>query len=410
MVKTRATRMIGGLGLLLAAGGVGWMLRGSPQVPPEAATAGSGAVVVRVARDPIEQTVRARGIVKPAPNALVRLGFPMPKDVSRRIRSLRVVEGDVVAAGMLLGELDTSDLAATLQQLHGDAAVVQKKLDALRALEPRELHLAETVRDQAAAQADLADRNLTRGAQLRATLLSEQEYEALAADAKVARARLANAEATLSQLRTRFSTDIATLEAQLEQTKAAIRNLEVQLEWGALRAPFDAVVFAVHQRPGELSSNQPGAPVLTLLKANELQPHLYVDETDFGKVRIGQNVTLQLEAHPGERVTGTVVRLLPQPVLQENVVYYLALVNVDDAYRDLLRAEMTTLAFVETGSNERVLWVPSAAVYSKPDGWYVRRPGPNGPVETPVQIGIRNEGRVEIRGGVTEGTEILVSQ
>ena len=71
----------------------------------------------------------------------------MPKDVSRRIRSLRVVEGDAVTAGMLLGELDTSDLAATLQQLRGDAAVVQKRLDAVRALEPRELYVAETVRD-----------------------------------------------------------------------------------------------------------------------------------------------------------------------------------------------------------------------------------------------------------------------
>jgi HlyD family secretion protein len=410
-VKTQIIRVIAGLGLLVAAAGAGWMVRGSSLFRPEATSPAAEAAVVRVARGPIEQTVRARGIVKPAPNALVRVGFPMPKDVSRRIRSLRVVEGDEVTGGMLLGELDTSDLAATLQQLRGDAAVVQRRLDALRALEPRELHLAETVRDQAAAQAELAERNLARGAQLQArALLPEQEHEALASDAKVARAKLANADANLNQVRTRFATDLATLEAQLEQANAAILNAEVQIEWGALRAPFDAIVFAVHQRPGELSSNQPGVPVLTLLKANELQAHLYIDEADFGKVRVGQRVMLQLEAHAGERAIGAIVRLLPQPVLQENVVYYLALVDVDAAHRDLLRAEMTTLAFVETGSSEPVLWVPSAAVYSKPDGWYVRRRGPSGPVETAVQIGVRNEGRVEIRSGVVEGTEVLVNQ
>ena len=411
-METKTLRIVVGLGLLLAAAGVGWMARGASPFRPEATSAGqTPAAVVRVARGPIEQTVRARGIVKPAPNALVRIGFPMPKDVSRRIRSLRVVEGDAVTAGMLIGELDTSDLAATLQQLRGDAAVVQKRLDALRAMEPRELHLAETVRDQAAAQAELAERNLARGAQLKArALLPEQEHEALASDAKVARARLANAEANLSQVRTRFATDITTLEAQLEQANAAIRSAQVQIEWGVLRAPFDAVVFAVHQRPGELSSNQPGAPVLTLLKANELQAHLYVDEADFGKVRIGQKVTLQLEAHAGERVTGTIVRLLPQPVLQENVVYYLALVEVDETHQDLLRAEMTTLAFVETGSSQPVLWVPSAAVSSKAGGWYVRQASPNGPVEVPVQIGVRNEGRVEIRSGVAEGAAVLESQ
>ena len=408
-MRTKTTRIIVGLSLLFAAAALGWIARGSqPEAPSDAQ---AGPVAVRVARGSIEQTVRARGIVKPAPNALVRIGFPMPKDVSRRISSLRVVEGDAVTAGMLLGELDTSDLTATLQQLRGDAAVVQRRIEALRALEPREVHLAETFRDQAAAQAELAEKNLARGAQLRAkALLPEQEHEAMVSDAKVARAKLANAEANLSQVRTRFATDITTLEAQFEQANAAIRNAQVQIEWGVLLAPFDAVVFAVHQRPGELSSNQPGAPVLTLLKANQLQAHLYVDEADFGKVRVGQQVTLQLEAHVGERVMGTIVRLLPQPVLQENVVYYLALVDVDERYRDLLRAEMTTLAFVETGSNQPVLWLPSAAVFSKAEGWYVRRITRNGPVETSVQIGMRNEGRVEIRSGVSEGEEVLVTQ
>jgi multidrug efflux pump subunit AcrA (membrane-fusion protein) len=362
-------------------------------------------------RGTIEQTVRARGTVKPAPNALVRIGFPMPKDVSRRIRTLRVVEGDTVKAGTLLAELDTSDLTATLQQLRGDAAVVQTRLEALRTLAPQEIHLAETVRDQASSQADLAVSTLERGAALRAgALLPEQEFDALASEAKVARARLANAEAGLNQVKTRFTTDIATLEAQLNQARASIRNTEVQIEWSTLRTPFDGIVFAVHQRAGELASNQPSSPVLTLLKANQLQVQLYIDETDFGKVRIGQGVTLQTEAHPGERLMGTVSRLLPQPILQENVVYYLALVDVQEAHRGLLRAEMTTLAFVQTGGGDQVLWVPAAALRSRPDGWYVRRVTATGSVDTPVQIGMRTEGQVEIRSGIAEGTEVLLER
>jgi HlyD family secretion protein/macrolide-specific efflux system membrane fusion protein len=408
-MKGRLLRAGASLCAVVLVAGLGWIARGVWQGPGDSESSAAGPSIARVTRGPIEQIVRARGIVKPAPNALVRVGFPMPKDVSRRIRSLRVVEGDTVTAGALLAELDTADLAASLQQLQGEAAVIQRRLDALRALEPREMHLAETVRDQAAAQSELASRNLERGTQLKAkSLLPEQELEALASDAKVARARVANAEAALTQLTTKFKTDIATLEAQLEQARGAVRNAEVQMEWGALRAPFDALVFAVHQRPGELSSNQPGAPVLTLLKADELQVHLYVDEADVGKVRTGQPVSLQIEAHPGESVKGTIVRLLPQPILQENVVYYLALVDVDDAHRGLLRAEMTTLAFIETGSGDPVLWVPSAAVRSRNGAWYVTRRAPDGPVETPVQIGMRNEGRVEIRTGLPEGADVII--
>ena len=205
-------------------------------------------------------------------------------------------------------------------------------------------------------------------------------------------------------MKARFKTDIATLDAQLDQANATIRNTDVQIEWGTLRAPFDGIVFAVHQRPGELSSNQPGSPVLTLLKSNELQVLLYVDEADFGKVQTGQEVTLQTEAHPGERVTGRVVRLLPQPMLQENVVYYLALVDVNDAHRGLLRAEMTTLAFVQVSSNDPVLWVPSAALRSKPEaGSSATHAGR--PVETPVQIGreVRTSGDPRRRGGGHRG-------
>jgi multidrug efflux pump subunit AcrA (membrane-fusion protein) len=69
---------------------------------------------------------------------------------------------------------------------------------------------------------------------------------------------------------------------------------------------------------------------------------------------------------------------------------------------------MTTLAFVETGSGNPVLWVPAAAVRSRNGAWYVTRHGPGGPVETPIQIGMRNEGRVEIRSGLTEGAEVIV--
>ena len=405
-------RLVALLGLAVVTATGGWIGRGYWQSRSRVSSAEApGTTTAKVMRGRIAQTVRARGIVKPAPNALVRIGFPMPKDVSRRIQTMRVVEGDAVTAGAVLAELDTSDLAATLQQLRGDAAVVQKRLEALHILQPEEVHLAETVRDQAAAQADLAQQTLERGASLRAkSLLPEQEYEALGSEAEVARARLAHAAANLNQVKARFRTEITTLSAQLNQANAAIRNAEIQIEWGAIRAPFDGVVYAVHQRPGELSSNQPGSPVLTLLKSNELQVHLYVDEADFSKVQSGQEATLQIEAHAGERVTGTVARLLPQPFLQENVVYYLALVDVNNAQRSLLRAEMTTLAFVQVGSNDPVLWVPSAALRSQPDGWYVRRRTPAGPVETAVQIGTRSEGRVEIRGGVAEGTEVLLDR
>jgi multidrug efflux pump subunit AcrA (membrane-fusion protein) len=397
------------IAIVAASSAVGWIARGCQQGGDARAADAPPQNTARVQRGRIEQTVKARGIVKPAPNALVRVGFPMPKDVSRRIRLMHVVEGDAVAAGALLAELEATDLREMLAQLEADAAVLQKRLDALRALQPQEIRVAQSVRDQAVAEAELASSMLERAAQLRGAVVSLQDYEAALSADRVARARLANADATLDQTRTRFETEIATAQAQLVQATAAIRGLTVQLEWSALRAPFEGVVFAVHQRPGELTSNQPNAPVLTLLRANELQLHAYVDEGDFGQVQPGQDVTVQVEAHSSEPLQGTVSRVLPQPILQENVVYYLAVVEVDASQRSLLRPEMTGLAYIQAGNGEPVLWLPAAAVLSGSQGSYVRRVTQSGLQDTPVRIGARSEGQVEIREGLRDGDEVLLN-
>lgn len=403
-------KWLGWMALLLLVAAGGYWVRGwqSASLSPSASTEPNTA---RVMRGKLSVSVKARGIVKPAPNALVRLGFPMPKDVARRIDTMKVVEGDAIKKGDALARLDDADLRATLEQLKSDAVVVEKRLEAARTLEPVEVNLAKTMRDQAHAQAELARSTYERAARLRTTsAIAQQEYEIAYSDMQVTKAKLANSEAALEQVKTRFKTDIATLEAQVKQAKAAIRNTEVQIEWSTLRSPIDGVVFSVHQRPGELTSNVPNAPVLTLLDHNQLQVHLYVDEADFGKVRLDQDVNLRVEAHVGETVKGKIVRLLPQPILQENVVYYLAVVEVEEAMRSLLRSEMTTLAHIQVGSNEPVLWLPLAAVKSKADGWYVRRMTAGGPVETLVQIGTRAEGRVEIRSGLKEGDEVVLDQ
>ena len=159
---------------------------------------------------------------KPAPNALVRIGFPMPKDVSRRIRTMRVVEGDMVSAGALLAELDTSDFSATLQQLQGEAAVVEKRLersDPGTSGDPswRKLRAIRLSRKRSWPSGTWRVRRVCVQA---CCFMSRRS----ASEAKVAKARLANAEAILGQVKARFQTDFATLEAQLRQANAAIRK------------------------------------------------------------------------------------------------------------------------------------------------------------------------------------------
>jgi HlyD family secretion protein/macrolide-specific efflux system membrane fusion protein len=358
----------------------------------------------------MEQTVKARAIVKPAPNALVRVGFPMPKDVSRRISRLAVVEGDTVKAGAVLAELDHEDLKAAVRQLAAESDVVERQLQALRRMEPLDIRLAETAVAESRAQLDLAQSTMDRVDQLfKKSIASKQDWDAAVNELSVAKAKHDHAQTSQENIKAKYFTDIDTAQARINTTKASMESVEVQIRWSVLTSPIDGQVFAVHQRQGELTSNQPQSPVVTLLDTRGLQLHLFLDEADFGGIQAGQAVTFRLDAHPDRMFDGKIARILPQPILQENVVYYLAVVDVNGQQSTLLRPEMTALAYVRIGVREGVLRLPSSAVKSRSDGWYVLRLDGDRAVETPVQVGWRDETGVEIREGLQEGDVVMLS-
>jgi HlyD family secretion protein/macrolide-specific efflux system membrane fusion protein len=388
---------------------LGQVLAGCSAEPAASSAERSASHMVQVVRARMEQTVKARGIVKPLPNALVRVGIPMP-NVSRRISKLTVVEGDTVKVGDVLAELDHADLTASLRQLQAEAEVVRRQLEALRALEPLNIRQTEAELAEAQARLELARKNIERVGELaKGSAASQQVIDAAAGDLAVAEANHTEAEVNLENVRAKYRTDIATTEAKLALAQASIEAVQVQIDWSVLRSPFDGQVFAVLQRQGELANNQTNTSIVTLLDPQGLQLMLYVDETDFGRVAVGQSLSFRLDAHPDKMFDGTIVRILPQPILQENVVYYLAAVEVDAEQRPLLRSEMTALAYIQAGVREHVLRLPLSAVRSRSDGWFVLQAGPNGVVETPVQIGWKDESGVEIRAGLNEGDTVLLT-
>lgn len=402
-------RYFGYLILLVAAAVAGWLAHGFWRSPPGASDGPMLNPTVRVQSGRIELAIKARGIVKPAPNALIRVGFPMPKDVARRIVELPWVEGDSVKAGEKLAQLDVSDLQATLAQLAAESKIFDQKLVATKALEPVEIKAAE-------ARLAAADTNLSHTKRVHERLLrlsgstsaaSTLETETALNNYEVAVSQVAESKAALQQVKERFRTDILVLESQLANSQAILRGVEVQILWSTMNAPINGEIFTVHQHQGELTSNNPASPVLTMLDLSQLQLHLYVDESDFGRVKVSQRVSFRVDAYPGETIAGHIVRLLPQPVLQENVVYYLAVVEIDESQRSLLRPEMTALAHIQTEAQENALTLPIRAVKLRSDGWYVLVPTEKGSIERDVKIGLKSEGRVQIVDGLNAGDEVI---
>jgi HlyD family secretion protein len=107
-----------------------------------------------------------------------------------------------------------------------------------------------------------------------------------------------------------------------------------------------------------------------------------VAEADIGKVRVGQTVRFNVDAFPGRRFEGRVKQIRLSPIIQQNVVTYDVVVEVDN--RDLaLMPGMTAYISVQVDHRDDALLVPSAALRFRPkDAGANGKPGAGGKSDT----------------------------
>jgi multidrug efflux pump subunit AcrA (membrane-fusion protein) len=136
-----------------------------------------------------------------------------------------------------------------------------------------------------------------------------------------------------------------------------------------------------------------------------------VDESDVGRVRVGQAAIVALDAFPDERFEGQVLRIASRGVNISNVVTFEVRIAVHGENQRLLRPEMTASVQIRVEARDRVLLVPSNAVVRKDECSYVRVARPGGrSEERAVELGISDGTSQEIRSGLAEGESVLVEQ
>ncbi len=290
----------------------------------------------------------------------VRLG----SRVGGRVAKVLVEEGQGVAAGDSLVELEPFDLREREAQVAQTLAAAEARLARLMSgFRPEEIEQARALRDEADAALDelrngprpqeiaAADAQVQlAAAELKNARLAHDRVESLFAEGAAdqsalddAVTQLAVAQATLEDRRERLallqagtrseeiargearlrqaeaelqlrengyrSEEIAEAQALRDQAKAELQVIERQLEELIVRAPFGGVVEAVDLRPGDIVP--PNAPVISLLKTDELRVRAYVPENRLG-VATGQRVAVTVDSFPGEQFDGDVAFIARQ--------------------------------------------------------------------------------------------------
>ncbi|MEQ8766424.1 MAG: HlyD family efflux transporter periplasmic adaptor subunit [Planctomycetota bacterium] len=278
--------------------------------------------------------------------------------IGGRIGRVLVEEGQSVASGDVLIELEPYDLLAQKAQA---VATLAERQASLRRLEsgyrPQEIAQAKARRDrlsvrveelvhgareqevraaqarldQAEAELELAqaehrrvqnlfeDRVLSRDeldrAQSRlrvagAAVTTRQEELALLKEGareeviRQARADLEEAEQALALMEQGYrDEDIESAQANVQAAEAAIARIDAQLDELIIRAPRDAIVEALDLEPGDLVA--PEAPVLSLLDPNSLWIRTYLPENRLD-IKVGAHVSVRVDSYPGKELLGQV--------------------------------------------------------------------------------------------------------
>ncbi|HXB23103.1 MAG TPA: efflux RND transporter periplasmic adaptor subunit [Gemmatimonadaceae bacterium] len=201
-------------------------------------------------------------------------------DISGRIISLPVKEGDMVKKGQLLLQIDPALYQAQLE--HDKAALAGARAAAV----------------QSNASLSQAQHNYDRSAEIKAknpALISVEQLE---------------------QLKTALDVAKATKEAadfQVEQAQASLQNSQSALDKTTVLAPMSGKVTRLDVENGETAIqgtlNKDAATLLTISDMNYLETRVKVDETDVSHIQVGDSAQIQLDAFPDTTFVGRVTKI-----------------------------------------------------------------------------------------------------
>jgi HlyD family secretion protein len=205
--------------------------------------------------------------------------------------------------------------------------------------------------------------------------------------------------------------ELQAAQANVRAARATVNIAQANLGYATIAAPLSGIVASVSTQQGEtvISGSAAGeAPTfVTIIDLDRLEVHAFVDETDIGKVRVGQEAVFTVDSFPDRQFTGKVTAIYPKALIQLNVVTYDVVIAIDN--RDgLLRPDMTASVIITVAKREAVLAVPTQAV-RREEGQRVAYVVEGAQlVRRPIKVGWKDKTYTEVLGGLREGDRVVV--
>jgi ABC exporter DevB family membrane fusion protein len=267
-----------------------------------------------------ERTAAAHAVASTTPGAIAGPGrveavseeVQVSAQLGGKLRQVCVDEGDHVSVGTVIAVLENDDYRARVAA--AEAELQARRADARRVdtgARPEERREAAASFREAEASLESARADHDRRLDLfRDQVISREEMDHADQQLRAAEARVdalhEHEQFVKAEAR---EEDVARAAADVALAKARLDDARATLEKTFIRAPIDGVVLRRHRRAGEAVSTQFDSPIVTLADRSHLRVRVDVDETDVGRLAVGQSAYVTADAFGGRRFAGHVMRV-----------------------------------------------------------------------------------------------------
>jgi len=357
--------------------------------------------LAKVEKGDLAKSVVATGKVTPITKVEVK------SKASGIVKKLYVDYGDRVKQGQLLAQLDKVEIEAQVEQSRAALEAAQANLKSSQADFERAKVDAEGPDVPLLKRAYDRDVSMAKDGVVSESALedAEKNYELALNKQNVAKAQVTVLKAKIAQA-----------QAVVVQDEANLKQLEEQLSYTDIISPIDGIVLSRDVEIGDAVSSilvlgSSATLVMTLGDTSEVYVKGKVDESDIGRVYLGQRARIKVESFKDKTFDGKVTKISPMGVEKDNVTTFEVRVSIQNPGGEL-KAEMTANAEIILEEHKNVLQIPEGAIlYDKDKKASVEVPDPkgkDGKDKVAINIGISNGAKTEVLSGLKEGQEVVL--
>ena len=220
--------------------------------------------------------------------------------------------------------------------------------------------------------------------------------------------------------------DLDNARFEYDTAASSLSEAESDVAETVITAPMSGVVVGEPKTPGTMAVQGNSSPtvIMRIADTGTKQIIAKVDETDIGKIKVGQDATFTVDSYTNKTFTAHVSKISQTDTTYSwdttnttssasassaSVIYYYVTLDVDDPNDDL-RLGMTARVDISTSQKENALVVPIAALKTNNSGSYVVVVHDDGSTENVmVQTGIYSDDYVEITSGLSVGDKVSIA-